>query len=469
MKNKKISRRSFIGKGLMTAVGAGSLISLSQGSVLARALSLPSSGKQGLRDYKALVYILLSGGNDSFNMLVPNSTSDYNEYQNTRSNLALPISDLLSLNYTDANGKTFGVHPSMPEVQQLFNNGKLAFLANTGTLVEPTTKPQFINNLVQKPLGLLSHSDQSQQWQTSMPHIRSARGWGGRMADVLSSMNTNSQISMNISLAGTNVFQAGEQTNEFAIQNFGNGSVGINVFESGAWEDQILHTGVEELLNQQYDGLFKETYRNKIIQSQQNHTEFSSAIAGVPAFTTQFSETDLSASLHMVAKTIAAQNTLGINRQVFFVEIGGWDHHDEVLNRQTEMLAVVSAAMNEFQQAMEEISYDDRVIAFTNSEFGRTLTSNGNGSDHAWGGNVMIMGGSINGGQIYGEYPSLALNSDLELGGGILIPTTSTDEYFAELALWLGVQPNDLSYVLPNINNFYTPSSASLPLGFLNI
>ncbi len=469
MKNKNISRRNFLGKSIVAAIGAGSILCLSSGSVLARALSVPSSASSGFRDYKALVYILLSGGNDSFNMLVPNSTAAYSEYQNTRSNLALPLSDLLNLNYTDINGKAFGVHPSMPEVQQLFNSGKLAFLANTGTLVEPTTKPQFINNLVPLPLGLLSHSDQSQQWQTSTPHLRSARGWGGRMADVLSSMNTNSQISMNISLSGSNVFQAGEQTNEFAIQNFGNGSVGINVFESPAWEDQILHSGVEELLNQQYDDIFKTTYRDKIIQSQQNHTEFSSAIAGITPFTTQFSETDLSESLHMIAKTIAAQNTLGISRQVFFVEMGGWDHHDEVLNKQTEMLAVVSAAMNEFQMAMEEIGYDDRVVAFTNSEFGRTLTSNGNGSDHAWGGNVMVMGGNINGGQIYGEFPSLALGSDLELGGGILIPTTSTDEYFAELALWLGVQVSDLTYVFPNINNFYTPGSANLPLGFLNL
>jgi len=389
MKNKNISRRNFLGKSLIAAIGAGSLLSLSSGSVIAKALSVPLAGNSGFRDYKALVYILLSGGNDSFNMLVPNSTTAYNEYQNTRSNLALPLNDLLSLNFTDLNGKTFGVHPSMPEVQQMFNNGKLAFLANTGTLVEPTTKPQFINNLVQRPLGLLSHSDQSQHWQTSMPHLRSARGWGGRMADILSSMNINSQIAMNISLSGTNVFQAGEQTNEFAIQNYGNGSVGIDVFESGAWEDQILHTGVEELLNQSYDDVFKTTFRDKIIQSQQNHTEFSSAIAGVTPFATQFSETDLSASLHMVAKTIAAQNTLGISRQVFFVEMGGWDHHDEVLNNQTEMLAIVSAAMNEFQMAMEEINYDDRVVAFTNSEFGRTLTSNGNGSDHAWGGNVM--------------------------------------------------------------------------------
>ena len=145
-------------------------------------------------DYKAMVCILLAGGNDSFNMLVPRNGNHYNEYATTRSNLALPQGDLLPLNYTDNNGKQFGLHPSMPEVQSLFNDNKLAFVSNVGTLIEPMTKAQYLNGSKPVPLGLLSHADQIQQWQTSIPQTRSSKGWGGRMADILQAGNANQNI-----------------------------------------------------------------------------------------------------------------------------------------------------------------------------------------------------------------------------------------------------------------------------------
>ena len=171
----------------------------------------------------------------------------------------------------------------------------------------------------------------------------------------------------------------------------------------------------------------------------------------------------------MIAKTIAARNTLNVNRQIFFVEFGGWDHHDEVLDSQNEMLAVLSDAMKEFSDAMAEIGTDDCVSTFTMSEFSRTLTSNGNGTDHAWGGNVMAMGGPVNGGNIYGNYPSLELNNSIEVGGGVLIPQLSCDEYFAELAMWFGVNNSDLADIFPNLGNFYSIGSSNPPIGFLNI
>ncbi len=466
----KINRRNFLGQASCAAIGSTTLLSTILNMGVANSLAgmtTPALSAGG--DYKAMVCILLAGGNDSFNMLVPRNGNHYSEYANTRSNLALPQGDLLPLNYTDSNGKQFGLHPSMPEVQTLFNNNKLAFISNVGTLIEPTTKTQYLNKSKPVPVGLLSHADQIQQWQTSIPQTRSSKGWGGRMADILHAGNANQNISMNISLSGTNIFQVGNQTAEYAIRASAGGSVGINTYDGTSALDMALKQGTESLLAQQYQDIFKSTFTNKITDSQSNHVEFSAAINQAPVINTAFSDNAVSANMELIAKTIAVRDVLNVKRQTFFITIGGWDHHDEVLNNQVAMLSVVSKALSEFQTAMEELNLSDCVTTFTASDFGRTLTSNGNGSDHAWGGNVMVMGGAVNGGQIFGAYPSLALNSNDDVGGAILLPTISTDEYFAELSKWFGVSNGDLSYVLPNIGNFYEATSNELPIGFMNV
>ena len=418
-------------------------------------------------NYKALVCILLAGGNDSYNMLVPTSDSEYNAYSITRSNLALAKNSLLGLTPLVSNQPELAVHPSMPEVQQLFNNGKLAFVSNIGTLIEPTTKQKIYNGGASLPLGLLSHADQIQQWQTSVPQTRSALGWGGKMADLLQSMNANQNISMNISLSGRNVFQAGNQTSEYTIRPFGTGSIGIQGYNGDDIIDQIRTTAVKSLLEKQYTDIFTKTYADVTKQAQDSHELFSSAVRNVNLNTT-FSNSYLSQSMQMVAKTIAARDTLNVTRQTFFITFGGWDHHDEVLNNQVRMLSIVSKALNEFNSAMEELGMANNVTTFSISDFARTLTSNGNGTDHAWGGNTIVMGGAVNGGQIYGTYPSLSLNSDLDLGNGVLVPTLSTDEYFAELAQWFGVSNGDLADIFPNLTNFYVPG-VTPPIGFMNI
>ncbi len=469
--NKKgISRRDFLGTASCAALGSTTLLSsiLNLGMVNSLAgMALPSN-KTG-STYKALVCILFAGGNDSFNMLVPRNGANYTEYATTRSNLALPQGDLLPINYTDANGKQFGVHPSMPEVQTLFNNNKLAFLANVGTLIEPTTKSQYIAGSGAIPLGLFSHADQIQQWQTSIPQSRSSIGWGGRIADILHAGNTNQNVSMNITLSGTNTFQIGNNITEYAIRASAGGSVGINVYDGTSPVDMFLKNGVESLLNQQYQDIFKSTYADKIRNSQGNHDEFNAALDTAPILNTTFSANRLSQQLELIAKTIAVRGTLGVDRQTFFVNYGGWDHHDMVLDNQATMLGVVSTALSEFEAAMQELGLNDDVTTFTISDFARTLTSNGNGSDHAWGGNVMAMGGSVNGGEVYGEYPSLLIGGTDDVGGAIMLPGISTDEYFLELAKWFGVPNGDLTYVLPNIGNFTNPTSPGGPIGFMNI
>ena len=471
--SRGISRRKFLGQASCAALGTTTLLSsyLQLGMVnalSAKAFRMPNPVAPPNGDYKALVCILLAGGNDSFNMLAPVSNEPYGVYATTRSNLAIPQGDFLPLNFTDGQGVQYGIHPAMPEVQQLFNDGKLALVANVGTLIEPTTKQQVLSGTANLPLGLLSHSDQIQQWQTSVPQNRSAKGWGGRMADVISTMNDNQDVAMNISVAGTNVFQTGNTISEYSIEP-GNGSIGMVFYEEDDIFNQLITQNVESLLNQNYQDIFKQTYRNRVKNSQEQHVIFEEALAAVPPFATQFNmENPVAESLSMVARSIAAQETLGHSRQTYFVLFGGWDHHDEVLNNQMNMLAVVSQAMAQFQAAMEEVNMADCVTTFTISDFARTLTSNGNGTDHAWGGNVMVMGGDVNGGQIYGQFPDLALGGPDEVGNGVILPTTSADAYFAELALWMGVPVSEFEYVLPNLNNF-ADINEGLPIGFLNI
>ena len=468
--HKHISRRKFLGTASCAAIGTTTFFSTLFNLGMANAAAsrtAKSAVALGGGDYKAMVCILLAGGNDSFNMLVPRTGSAYDAYSITRSNQALAQNSLLPLTPLVGGQPDLGVHPAMPEVQQMFDSGRLSFVSNVGTLVQPTTREQFFSESVPLPLGLFSHADQIQQWQTSVPNSRSAFGWGGRMADILQDMNANQNISMSISLSGRNVFQSGNQTAEYTIRPSGTGSIGIDGYDGPDMIDQIRTTAVNSLMEEQYTDVFKQTYAGVVKNAQDAHQQFSSAIGGVNLATT-ISPSYLSQSMGMVAKTIAARETLDVCRQTFFITFGGWDHHDELLNNQNAMLGVVSKALGEFNAAMNELGLADKVTTFTISDFARTLTSNGNGTDHGWGGNTIVMGGGVNGGQIFGQYPSLALDSILDVGNGVLVPTTSTDEYFAELAQWFGVTNSDLTNIFPNLLNFYTPGGTP-PIGFMQV
>jgi uncharacterized protein (DUF1501 family) len=416
-------------------------------------------------DYKALVCILLSGGADSHNMLIPKGISEYNEYLTTRSNLAIPRSQVRNLNHAPVGGKTFGVHPDMPNVQTLFNSQKLSWLSNVGTLVEPITKSAYESNSGRLPLGLYSHSDQIKHWQTGRPGDRSTHGWGGRIADLINDQNSNENLSMNVSLSGNNFFQNGENTVEYSVRP--TGDFGITAYGTESNYHSLRDGAIDDILNRQYADIFEETYINTFKKSMEGSVEMTEALEGIADFNTSFSNTQLSDQMKMVAKVIAARENLGFTRQTFFVNFGGWDHHDEVLEAQQEKLPILDSALGEFMSVLEELGIADNVTTFTISDFGRTLTSNGDGSDHAWGGNAMVMGGAVNGGEIFGNSPSLELGSDLMLPRGVLIPTTSASEYFAELAAWFGVSQGDIFEIFPDLSNFYTAGSG-YPIGFMN-
>ncbi len=419
-------------------------------------------------DYKALVCFFFGGGNDSFNMLVPKGPAEYSEYATARSNQALPQNSILPLNGSH-NGKTLGLHPGMPELQALYNANpsRLAFVCNVGTLVEPTNLAAYESGAVALPSGLFSHADQIMQWQTSVPNQNTGLGWGGRVADLLSPTNVGSNISMNISLSGTNTFQSGVNSISYEIEPEGNGSITLAPYAGG--EDPTLaalgSSAINSLMDAQYSNLFQKAFAQKHRASLDASIEFSSAI-GAQSLNTVFSPNRISQSFHMIAKTIAARQLLHMKRQTFFIFFGGFDHHDELLNSHAAMLPVISKAMFEFDSAMTELGINDKVTTFTASDFARTLSSNGKGTDHAWGSNQMALGGAVNGGRIYGAYPELALGNSLDTGRGRLIPTLSTDQYFAELARWFGVPDADLGAVFPNLNRFHNIGSGA-PIGFM--
>ncbi len=456
------TRRRFLaglGCGALSATPLLGTLAHLTGATRASAQSLPPGD-----DYRALVCILLAGGNDSFNMIVPHDPDEYDDYLASRSDLALPRDELLVVSPASLD-RDFGFHPSMPELQGLFEAGRLATIHNVGTLVEPVTLAGIEAQTARLPLGLYSHSDQIRQWQTSVPDDREALGWGGRLADLLGDVNPQAEISMGISLAGTNDFQAGASTREFSITD--TGSIPIFGFGDPDPIQVAREASIRSLVDAYYRNLLEQAFADRMAAGIRNDEIFSAAIAGAPTLDTSFSEAPLSQSLRMIAETISVREALGMRRQTFFVLVGGWDHHDEVLATQAPMLAGVSRALDEFDRALGELGVRDEVTTFTISDFGRTLTSNGRGSDHGWGGNQLVMGGAVRGGDAYGTPPPLYPDNPLDTGRGRLIPTLSTDEYFAELCLWFGVSPGDLTSVLPNLERFASSSPANPPVGFL--
>lgn len=470
-KIQSLSRRKFLGQASCLGVGYATLFSSLINLKALNAAALANSSVVDDNDYKALVCFFQSGGNDSFNMLVPTISSEYASYAATRSNLALERNSLLPINPQNTPGRTFGLHPSAPHLQQLFENEYLSFITNIGTLVEPVTRQQIYNENVNLPLGLFSHADQSQQWQTAFPHERTIKGWGGKIADLINDMNSNPNISMNISLAGTNLFQNGNEHTEFSIDPY-NGATGIMGYGESSWNQisEMQTKAIDNMLDKQYNDVFKQTYVDVIRVSRDASIQVQEALENAGELSTSFTDNYISKSFEMVARMMKAREELGFKRQIFFIDFGGWDHHDELLNNHSEMLGVVSQAFGEFYYALQELDLLNQVTTFSISEFARTLTSNGNGTDHAWGGNVMVMGGNqVNGRRIYGDYPDLALGNELMLWDGVLIPTLSADTYFAELAKWFGVPASDLIPIFPNLGNFYDVQSQELPIGFLNV
>jgi uncharacterized protein (DUF1501 family) len=353
----------------------------------------------------------------------------------------------------------------MPEVRDLYTLGNLAFVANVGSLVERTSK---FNN-ARRPVNLFSHSDEQRHWQTSMPQsVAHKTGWAGRMADILTdTVNDNPLVSMNIALDSLNLLQTGLRVRPYVVGP--EGSVAISFYNDNTAANRMMRKITDGLLTTDYGNLFEKTYAQSYRSAIDVGRAYSSATSKSLPTATSFPNTPIGRQLRQVALAIQGSGSLGHGRQIFFVPWGGWDHHKDLLSSHAAMLPQLSQALAAFYKATVDLGVAGNVVTFTASDFGRTLSSNGDGSDHGWGGNQIVMGGSVAGGQLYGQYPAtLRANSDLDLGRGRLIPTTSVDEYNAELALWFGVHNNgQLEDILPNIRNFYPSGVSEAPLGFM--
>ncbi|MSU67584.1 MAG: DUF1501 domain-containing protein [Opitutaceae bacterium] len=471
----EVTRREFLGNACCAAVGATGLLSALGSLRLMGAAASPANGPQLpsvagapiASDYKALVCLFLNGGNDANNLIIPLG-SGYAAYDDARANLALPKASVLPFTPRTADGRSWGLHPSVSELHALFNSGKMALLANAGTLVYPTTKTQYNARSVPLPPQLFSHSDQQVQWQHSVPDKPTTTGWGGRTADLLNAFNTSDQISMSISLAGKNTFQVGAKVSQYAIGT--GGAVSLSGSTSSATSlDGIRVRAQKDIFAQSQSTLFETAFASATGDAIVSADLLNTVLAASPAITTVFPSTSAGNQLKMAARLIGASPTLGLKRQVFFVQLGGWDTHagqlvntDPVNGTHAGLLAQISQAVNAFYNATVELGVANQVTTFSASDFGRTYRSNGDGSDHGWGSHHFIVGGAVNGTNLYGKMPTLTVSGPDDTSQGRWIPTTSVDEYAATLATWFGVSPTDLPTVLPNIGRFAKPN-----LGFL--
>jgi len=450
----KPTRRSFLSAASMIA--AGNVMGLQPfGMLNALAETTP--------EYKALVCVFLYGGNDGNNFLVPFDSKGYQNYSSIRGPLAIPKSSLLPLTPQP----NFALHPSIPEVQALFNSGNAAFLANVGTLLQPTTQAQYLANSASAPVNLFSHPDQQSEWQNQMASSTGLSGWAGRMADRMTTQyNPGGTVPMITTLVtsgtGDQRFCNGASTSPAAVPGTGP--------SAGVCRDYSYCAGrlqAAQQLATLSTGVTLVQADNEITSNAYNYNNvLTEAMASVPPLQTVFPTvaSGFGAQLQQVASMIQVRAALGVTRQIFFVGFGNFDTHGNQVSMQAKLLAEMSPSLGAFYQALEEMNVQSQVTTFTCSDFARTLQPNSaGGSDHAWGNHHLIFGGAVKGGKIYGTFPTLALGGpdDVDVNGRWL-PSTATSQYAATLAQWFGLSPTDLPYVLPYINNFSTNN-----LGFI--
>ncbi len=452
------SRRSFLRSAVaLSSIGLASRLDLVNLVASAKAQSAAASS------YKALVCVFMFGGNDGNNTIIPLDSAGYAAYAKVRtaaSGVQLAQSALLPIEPVNV-GMPYGLHPALPELQTLFAQRKLAILANVGTLTEPTTQAQYKAGI--QPVSLYSHADQQAQWQSSISTAPSQTGWGGRMADQLAALN-GSGFPVLTSLDGTVLFTNGASTMPLSIPVAG--SFALQGYYGSTLANERL-SAVEQLLGQASSNDFV-TALNAIgnqalaLSTTVNPILSASSPLVDPIFAGLSS--NIASQLHQVAKMIAARQATGAMRQVFFVQLGSFDTHNDQLNRQQALLADLSPALKAFYEATVAVGAGNQVTTFTLSDFNRTFQpSSGGGTDHAWGNHHFIIGDAVNGGNMVGPYPQLVLGgpSDAE-DRGRWLPTYAVDQYGATLAKWFGVAPTALAKVFPNVAAF--PSS---DLGFM--
>ncbi len=446
--------------------------------------------QSAVTDYKAIVCMFFYGGNDSSNMVLRTDAPSFNEYTRLRNQMPESIALLapgtapnngaprasparlggvlpivpknLAVGGTENSANTFALHPVMTEVQSLFNAGRLGILANAGPLVVPLTRADYTSNSKPRPQALGSHNDQQSTWQALAPE-GVKMGWGGRLGDMIASQNTN-QTFTSITAGGNAVFSAGQTTYQYNVS--GGGSVQIGGLSGTLFNSTTAATTLRSIVTGSNEHLFAKEYSsiiNRSIAAQATfQTAFNSSTVAAPTqynqpSTGQNQNNGLAQQIQTVARVIGARNAIGAHRQIFFVSMGGFDTHDNQNMNQADLLARISHAIGYFDTVMSNIGGVDmrnNVTLFTASDFGRTITSNGDGTDHGWGSHHFAVGGAVNGGEIYGRFPQFQLNAGQDAANNAYLPYTSVDTIGATIGKWFGVSDTNLSTIFPNLSNF---------------
>jgi uncharacterized protein (DUF1501 family) len=505
MSYNRNSRREFLRKLACVACSGGTAAMIPQLRMIGSALA----NTKALTDYKALVCIYLSGGNDGWNLVVPFDTPRYNVYAAARSGvytvgganpnpgglgLALPTGGQVAIQaITDGNDASpstnqYFMHPNAPELAKLFQvnaatpslSKKLALIVNAGTLVKPINKTTYNQSAANRPPQLFSHSDQEDLWHQANTSGSSVQGWGGLCGDVLQPNNLNQQLSSCISIAGANRFEIGMSTVPYQMS-----SGGLTALSgvcnptpcAGVSTTSIRNGALNNLLGDTYANDFADEYGNVFQRGRDLYNLLSAGLTATTLTTTFPANNSLASQLQMVAKMIKLTKAQGLaQRQIYYVRYGGFDLHAGLMSgngNHGQLLTAVSQAMNSFYKCLgadfgTAPGAQNEVTTFTASEFARTLQSNGSGSDHGWGGVQMVMGGAVNGGKLYSNgdlingFPNQDLNAPNNFSRGQMIPGIGVEQYAATLAQWMGVSLAECNTIFPNLTNFTTKN-----LGFV--
>lgn len=447
---RNYTRRKFLRLGTQTLCGAGLALGSSPWHTLAQAATGDLTQHQ---DYRALVCIYLAGGSDGFNLLVPNDNAEYNEYAAARRHLAVAQSNLLPLSLRNADIPNVGLNKDAAPLLPLYDEGRLGFIANVGTLIEPTTRESFENQTVQLPSQLFSHSDQEIQWQQLQSNVATRNGWGALAAQQLAAGQERDYLT-SITLAGSNYWQASNAKRPFSMNPDGvQRYYGMDSAES-SWQ-QPRRDAFQAVMQQQQSHIFAQAYSDLQQRAFGITEELGAILDSAPPLASPIPEENyLAEQLAMVARLINARQSLGMSRQIFYVNMGGWDVHDDQSGELPQLFAQLSQAMSFFQNEMDSNGMSDSVTTFTASDFGRTLSSNGDGTDHGWGNHHMVMGGAVNGGDVIGAIPRMSVDGPDSVRNGRVVPTLSASQYAAGLLRWVGIEENTLDTVLPQLRNF---------------
>ena len=434
----------------------------------------------GASDYRALVCVFLQGGNDGHGTVIATDSDSYSAFTTARSGapgLAYPLAQLLPITLnTPQSGRTFALNPYLGGIQNLFNNSRAAIVANTGTLIVPATKTQVNANSVPLPDSLFSHFDQTAAWQAIASNGGSAEhvGWGGAVADLIESMNMNSNSMFTcISTAGIALFLSGQTS--FQLNVTPAGPIPISGLAQPLFGQTTSSAALNSILTAEETNLFAKEYEVVVNRSIQAQALLASSMlpagpGGVPnpsqfldPVTNMLTDNQLALSLQTVARIIGGRASLGVNRQIFYVQLGSFDTHDGQAPTHARLLTQLGEALEYFDGLMQSAGLGNQVTTFTASDFGRTLTCNSDGTDHGWGSHHFVVGGAVQGHDMYGQYPVIGVNQANDVGAGRLIPTTAVDQYAGTLARWFGLSDGQVRQVFPNFANF----GSSPYLGFM--